>query len=143
MKVGARFLKRRGLKVYNKLNVACYLVCKWLIERNPSLALNPWIKKILEECFQDWVKWKTAETMDSVARQVEAIKEQWQKEDNERIVEKVKEMFPNAKVSTHDEKTGAVLIEHPPNGSLAQSLLGGTIEIRSPWLLDSNKEEES
>lgn len=128
--------------MYNKLNVACYLVCKWLIERNPSLALNPWIKRILEECFQDWVNWKTAETMESVDQQAEQIKEQWKKEENQKIVEKAQEMFPDAKVSTHDVKTGAVLIEHPPNGSLAQSLLGGTLEIRSPWMLDTDSKEE-
>lgn len=140
MKAGARYMNRRGLKVYNRLNVACYLICKWLIERNSSLALNPIIKRILEECFQDWVNWKTADTMDSVDRQTAQIQEQWKKEENQKIVEKAQEMFPDAKVSLHDENTGAVLIEHPSNGSLAQSLLGGTLEIRSPWLLDQKPE---
>lgn len=123
--------------MYNRYNVACYLICKWLIERRPSLALNPLIKQILENCFQDWVNWKTADTMDSVDRQVEQIQGQWKKEDNEEIVKKAQEMFPEAKVSLHNENTGAVLIEHPSDGSMAQSLLGGAVEIRAPWTLDS------
>jgi hypothetical protein len=28
----------------------------------------------------------------------------------------------------------AILVEHPPDGSAAQELLGGAMEIRSPWL---------
>jgi hypothetical protein len=32
----------------------------------------------------------------------------------------------------------AQIIEHPPDGSKAQDLLGGTMEIRAPWLKDDN-----
>lgn len=127
--------------MYSRVNVASYLVCRWLVERDSSLAFNPIIKRILENCFQDWVNWKTQDTMRSVDKQTEEIKEQWKKEDNEKIVERAKEMFPDAKVSLYDEDRGAVLIEHPPDGSIAQSLLGGAMEIRSPWLINADSKE--
>lgn len=104
-------------------------------QRDSSLAFNPIIKRILENCFQDWVNWKTQDSLSNADRQVEEIKTQWKKEDNEKIIERAKEMFPDAKVSLYDEERGAVLIEHPADGSLAQSLLGGAMEIRSPWML--------
>jgi hypothetical protein len=93
----------------------------------------------MEHCFPDWVLWKTELTMEDVDAQTETLKEQWRKEDNEKVVEKVSKLFPDAEVSAHDEKTSAVLIEHPPDGSKAQELLGGTMEIRSPWSLPEDK----
>jgi hypothetical protein len=93
----------------------------------------------MAHCFPDWVLAKTETTMSDVDRQTEEIKEQWQKEENEAIVEKFEEVYHEAKVTTHDEKTGAVLIEHPPDGSKAQELLGGAMEIRSPWSLPEGK----
>ena len=127
--------------MYSRVNVASYLICRWLIEWKPSLGNHPIIKRILENCFQDWVNWKTQDTMLSVDKQVEEIKEKWQAEDNEKIVKKAQEMFPEATVSLHNE-TGAVLIEHPPDGSHAQDLLGGAMEIRSPWTLTQDSPPE-
>ena len=127
--------------MYSRRNVIYYLVCRWLVDRNPSLALHPLIKRILENCFQDWVNWKTQDTMLSVDKQAEDLKKQWQAEDNAKVVEKAQEMFPEATVSLHNE-TGAVLIEHPPDGSHAQDLLGGAMEIRAPWTLTQDSTPE-
>lgn len=121
--------------MYSRRNVISYLVCRWLVDRKPSLAFNPVIKRVLEYCFQDWVNWKAQDTMVSVDKQTEEIKQQWTKEDNEKIVKRAQQMFPDSKVSLHNN-TGAVLIEHPADGSKAQSLLGGPIEIRAPWTLN-------
>jgi hypothetical protein len=71
--------------------------------------------------------------MQDVDRQVEEIKETWKEQENQKIVEHFQEKYPEAKVTLHDENTGAVLIEHLPDGSNAQSLLGGAMEIKSPW----------
>jgi hypothetical protein len=94
---------------------------------------NRIVAQILEHCFQDWVQWKTESTMQDVDRQVEEIKETWKEQENQKIVEDFQERYPEAKVTLHDANTGAVLIEHPPDGSEAQSLLGGAMEIKSPW----------
>jgi hypothetical protein len=94
---------------------------------------NPIVARILEHCFPDWVEWKTELTMQDVDRQVEEIKETWKEKENQQIVEKFQEKYPEAKVTLHDADTGAVLIEHPSDGSEAQELLGGAMEIKSPW----------
>jgi len=120
---------------YSILNAIIYdFIWRFL----PSMK-NGALKPIMDHCFPDWIMWKTGRTMEDVDRQTKELKEQWQKEENEAIVEKFEEVYPEAKVTTHDEKTGAVLIEHPPDGSKAQDLLGGAMEIRSPWSLPEDK----
>ena len=120
---------------YSMLNAIVYDVLWRFCDSYPSLRANKLVQMVMTHCFPDWVLWKTEITMKDVDTQAETLKEQWQKEDNENVVEKVSKLFPDAKVTTHDENTGAVLIEHPPDGSKAQELLGGTMEIRSPWSL--------
>lgn len=124
---------------YSLFNAIVYDVCLIVVDGKPLWRGNKWIKMIMDHCFPDWVEWKTKLTMKDVDRQTEEIKEQWQKEENQVIVEKFQEVYPEAKVTTHDKATGAVLIEHPPDGSKAQELLGGAMEIKSPWSLPENK----
>lgn len=118
---------------YNLLNALLYEFCLALVEYKPNLKRNWVVAQIFEYCFQDWVNWKTELTMQDVDRQAEDLKKKWKEEENKRIVEKFQEKYPDAKVTLHDENTGAVLIEHPPDGSKAQELLGGVMEIKSPW----------
>lgn len=121
---------------YNRWNVCVYLVLKWLIERRPGLGFNPWVKMALANCFPDWVLWKTETTMANVDKQAEQLKDRWAREETQAILIKAQALYPDAKVTLHDE-TGAVLIEHPPDGSKAQELLGGAMEIKAPWTLGS------
>jgi hypothetical protein len=118
---------------YNLLNAIIYEVCLILIDHGVLKESNPIVARILAHCFPDWVEWKTEMTMKDVDRQVEEIKETWKEQENKQIVEKFQEKYPKAKVTLHDENTGAVLIEHPPDGPEAQDLLGGAMEIKSPW----------
>ena len=120
---------------YSILNAIVYDRLWRLSDSYPSLRSNKLVQMAMTHCFPDWVVWKTEVTMENVDAQTETIKGQWNREANEEVREKVSKLFPEATVSTHDEKTGAVLIEHPPDGSKAQELLGGDIEIRSPWSL--------
>lgn len=114
---------------YNALNAIVYdFIWRFL----PSMK-NGALKPVMDYCFPDWVAWKTEMTMKDVKKQIKKVHEQWQKEENEEVREKFQEEFPDAKVTTHDENTGAVLIEHQPDGSTAQDLLGGAMEIKSPW----------
>ena len=124
---------------YNVINAIVYDILWRFCDNYPSLRGNKLVQMAMEHCFPDWVLWKTENTMADVDRQSEELKEQWQREDNEKVVEKFSNIFPEAEVSTHDEKTGAVLIEHPPDGSKAQELLGGTMEIRPPWSLPEDE----
>jgi hypothetical protein len=118
---------------YSLFNAVVYEVVRTLIEKGILSKSNPIVAKILAHCFPDWVQWKTEITMQDVDRQVEEIKETWKEQENQKIVEDFQERYPEAKVTLHDANTGAVLIEHPPDGSEAQSLLGGAMEIKSPW----------
>lgn len=103
---------------------------------------------ILENCFQDWVEWKTQDTMASVDKQTEEIKKSWEAQEDEQTLRAAQQEFPDAKVSivevpvsgntpVDNQREGAklkgVLIEHPPDESKAQSILGGPMEIRAPW----------
>ena len=117
---------------YNVLNAIVYDVLWRLCESYPSLRQNTWVKLAMKHCFPDWVEWKTESTMKSVDKQAEELKGQWREEENELTRQKFQEEYPDAKVTTHNEQ-GAVLIEHPTDGSKAQDLLGGAMEIKSPW----------
>jgi hypothetical protein len=118
---------------YNLLNAVIYEILQALLESWPKLKLIPGLTQFLDELFPDWVGWKAEREIQSVDRQVEEITEEWQNQDNQKVVEKFQEVYPEAKVTVHNPETGAVLIEHPPDGSEAQELLGGAMEIRSPW----------
>ena len=115
------------------MNAIIYEILWQLCELYPSLRGNKWVRMIMAHCFADWVIAKTETTMADVDRQAEEVKEQWQREEAAAVVEKFQKEYPEAKVTTHDEKTGAVLMEQPPDGSKAQELLGGAMEIKSPW----------
>ena len=95
---------------YNLINAAAYEVCRILVDDKPQRQSNWIISKIMEHCRPDWVLWKTESTMSDVDAQIEDLHEQWEREE------------PKPRI-----------IEHPPDGSKAQDLLGGTMEIRAPW----------
>lgn len=80
----------------------------------PKLRRNVWIGKALEWTRPDWVLWKVEQTMLDVSKQAKKIVEQWEKEEPPKY-----------------EYT-----EHEPDGSKAQDLLGGAIEIKSTWRRD-------
>jgi hypothetical protein len=118
---------------YNLLNAIVYEVIRILTDGGILSKNNKIVSQILSHCFHDWTQWKTELTMKDVDRQVEEIKETWKEQENQEIVKLFQEKLPEAKVTLHDPITGAVLIEHPPDGSKAQDLLGGVMEIKSPW----------
>jgi hypothetical protein len=85
-----------------------------LFELKTSLRNNLWLKKISDWTRPDWILWKVEQTMLDVSEQAKKIVEDWEKQEP-----------PKYKV-----------IEHPPDDSDAQRLLGGTLEIKSNWRKD-------
>ena len=73
---------------------------------------NPWLQRIHAYWFDYWVQFKTDSTMANVDRQVKELHKQWDEEE------------PQPK---------PIIVEHEPDGSKAQELLGGTLEIKAPW----------
>jgi hypothetical protein len=66
------------------------------------------------------VEWKTERTMKSVDRQVAEIQDALQYEHEQKYVK-------------------PIVIEHEPDGSRAQELLGGTLQIKAPWSDNGDK----
>jgi len=101
-------------KVYNIWNALIHELLLACLELWPRFKLNPWIGKALEWTRPDWVLWRVEQTMVDVSKQAEEIVKQWEKE----------------------EPPKYEYIEHEPDGSKAQDLLGGAMEIKSTWRRD-------
>ena len=99
--------------------------------------------KYLVEWFIAWAREQRIQAeLKDVDQQVAEIDQQWtQVEDGARLAEaermaaRVQFEHPDAKVSVVPLAGDVVIfIEHPPDGSNAQEVLGGAMEIRSPWV---------
>jgi hypothetical protein len=99
---------------YSILNAVTYELLIGLIEIWPKLKLNPWVSAALNWCRADWVKWRTEQTLKDVDQQAQKIVKEWEAQ----------------------EKPKYEIIEHKPDRSKAQDLLGGTMEIKSTWRRD-------
>ena len=89
---------------------------------------------------------KVAAEMASVDQQAAEISEGWAKvedeerrQEAERVAGRIQTENPNATVSVIETAVGegsdlAILVEHPADRSKAQEMLGGAVEIRSPWV---------
>jgi hypothetical protein len=105
---------------YNIWNAVAYEITNILIDMNVRIEQNPFVKSIRTYCFYDWVEWKTDRTLQKVDKQINDIQLQAKSEDNIKYVK-------------------PIIIEHPSDGSNAQDLLGGTLEIKAPWY-DNSKQ---
>lgn len=99
---------------YNIINALIYELIIKLADHYKSLKNNTIVKLILAYCKDDWVLWKVELTLKDVDRQIENLHKEWDKQ--------------KPKLYTK--------IEHEPDGSTAQSLLGGAIEIKSNFRRD-------
>jgi hypothetical protein len=114
--------------------------------RRMPVWLQP-VWKYLVEWFVLWVREQRvqAEVRD-VDQQAVAIDQQWtQVEDGARVATaeeaaaRIQFENPDATVSVITTSVGegsdvAILVEHPADGSKAQEVLGGAMEIRNPWV---------
>ena len=99
---------------YNVWNAIAYEVTNILIEFDPRWLNNWWIQLLRKNCIPDWVEWKTEQTLKKVDKQIESLQKSWKEEDDRLYVK-------------------PVVREYAPDGSKAQDLLGGTIQISAPW----------
>ena len=105
------------------INGIIYELTNILIEFDARWANNRIIRMIREYCFPDWVAWKTTQTMAKVDRQIVEITKEWEVQD-------------------HDTYIKPIIIEHKPDGSKAQDLLGGTLQISAPWYHKQQQENQ-
>ena len=69
------------MKMSELVNALAYELGLWLISRNPDLAFNPWVQRMLKYCRPDWSSWRAKHVMKSVSGQSKKIIEEWA-EDN-------------------------------------------------------------
>jgi len=94
---------------YNFWFALIYEVIRDFADHFPILKKYKILKLVLRYCKHDWVLWKIDTTLNDVDKQVEQIKREWDKL----------------------EPPKSTYIEHRPDGSKAQELLGGMLEIKS------------
>lgn len=99
---------------YNIWYALLYELLISLGEHYSRVRSNQIVKMILRYCHEDWVLWKVENTLKSVDRDIEKIMKDWDAQEPPKFE----------------------LIEHKPDGSKAQELLGGTMEIKSTWRRD-------
>jgi hypothetical protein len=96
-----------------RINALAYELGLSFSEKYPSLKFNVWFQRLMEHCKPFWVEWKTQRTMASVDQQINDLHQKWDQEEA--------------------EKQKPVFTEKEPNGSMAQSLLGGEMRLTAPW----------
>lgn len=94
---------------YNFWYALIYEVLRDFSDQFPRLKKYKLVRLALKYCKHDWVLWKIDTTLNDVDRQVEQIKKEWER----------------------TEAPKSIYVEHPKDGSRAQELLGGTMEIKS------------
>lgn len=125
-------------------NAVCYEAGLWAVQQWPSLAANPWFKRLMEYCRSDWAEWKTTFVMESVDRQIAPLIDQWHEEGRcataAKLAEKAQELFPVATITAlPDAIVPSVMIVHsaPDGASDAIKALGA--ELRITWQLPDTK----
>lgn len=98
---------------YNRFNAFVYQLIEFIERFNPGFIHKPWISKIRLNCRDDWSEFRTQITM---------------KELDADIDELMVEMFMES-----IERKNYIYKEEPSDGSEAQELLGGPMQIKAPW----------
>ncbi|MBM4230261.1 MAG: hypothetical protein FJ184_05850 [Gammaproteobacteria bacterium] len=99
---------------YNFWCAVIYEIVNAFAQHYKSLRTNKIVKLLLNYCKHDWVLWKVESTLRDLEVQTEKIKKQWEAQEPPKFS----------------------IIEHEPDGSKAQELLGGAIEIKSNFKRD-------
>ena len=100
---------------YNIWNAAAYEITNILIQFDARWQNIQIVKMVRSHCFLDWVEWKTERTMKKVDVQIAELQKEMEQ--------------------THlDTYVKPILTEHQPDGSKAQELLGGELQLTAPWL---------
>lgn len=106
-------------KDYNRTNALVYELILFLQRFSNFFKTNFWIKKILENCFEDWCEFRTQILMADLDKQTEALHDAWDLEEA--------------------DLQKPIYTELPPDNSEAQALLGGEMRLSAPWTVDKNE----
>jgi hypothetical protein len=117
----------------------CYELALWAVTKWPSIRFKPWFTALLDWCKPDWTKQKVQSTLLDVDRQVEKIKVQWEKAEQqekvnaaEALASKAQKLFPDATVTPLPNAivpSVMIIEEAPDSASDAIKALGGSLRI--------------
>jgi hypothetical protein len=107
----------------------CYELGLFFLDRQPSLAHNPWFRRMINYCRTDWADWKTAKVMKTIDSQSKALIEEWVEDHRNamanKLAKKAREAFPKATITpVPDAIIPSVIIEEE-----GDSPLGGPLRI--------------
>ena len=121
------------------LNALCYELALWAVTKWPSIRFKPWFTALLAWCKPDWTARKVQGTLLNVDKQVEEIKLQWEKAEQqekvdaaEALASEAQKLFPDATVTPLPNAiVPSVMIveEAPDSASDAIKALGGSLRI--------------
>ena len=121
------------------LNALCYELALWAVTKWPSIRFQPWFIALLAWCKPDWTARKVQSTLLDVDKQVEGIKIQWGKAEQqekvdaaEALASEAQKLFPDATFTPlPDTIVPSVMIiqEAPDSASDAVKALGGSLRI--------------
>jgi hypothetical protein len=125
-------------------NALCYEAGLWAVQQWPSLAFNPWFKRLMEHCRLDWAEWKTIAVMEAVDRQTAPLVEQWDKEEKlakaGKLAEKAQELFPMATITAlPDAIVPSVMIVHNASEEANDAIKALGAELRITWQLPNTR----
>ena len=121
------------------LNALCYELALWAVTKWPSIRFKPWFTALMAWCKPDWTARKVQSTLLDVDRQVEEIKLQWEKAEQQEKVNaaealaiEAQKLFPDATFTPLPNAiVPSVMIveEAPDSASDAVKALGGSLRI--------------
>ena len=121
------------------LNALCYELALWAVTRWPFIRFKPWFAALMAWCKPDWTAQKVQSTLLNVDKQVEEIKLQWEKAEQqekvdaaEALASEAQKLFPDATVTPLPNAiVPSVMIvkEAPDSASDAIKALGGSLRI--------------
>lgn len=121
------------------LNALCYELALWAVTKWPSIRFKPWFTALMAWCKPDWTKQKVQSALVEVDKQVEEIKLQWEKAEQqekvdaaEALASEAQKLFPDTTVTPLPNAiVPSVMIveEAPDSASDAIKALGGSLRI--------------
>jgi hypothetical protein len=127
-------------------NALCYELGLWAVSRRPSLAFQPWFKRLMEHCRPDWAEWKTQSTLQQMDRQAKQLVEQWDTEERKTrantLAKEAHKLFPDAIVTPlPDAIIPSVMIEKAPPVDASEAIKAlGFSELRITYQLIDKEE---
>ena len=104
---------------YNRFNAFIYQLILFIDHFNPGFIHKPWVRKVRDNCKDDWAEFRTQITIKELDEDIEELHADW---------------------DTQEAKDSEfIFTEENSDGSEAQELLGGPMRLSAPWTSDKHE----